>query len=74
MKVNNRKSIFEDLKKFSIFAKEGDFIEVTEWTNGEGVDISLGSSQGTRNISLTWGELDAINYLVLGLKYEKVSE
>lgn len=74
MKVNNRKSIFEDLKKFSIFAKEGDFIEVTEWTNGEGVDISLGSSRGTRNISLTWGELDAINYLVLGLKYEKVSE
>lgn len=74
MKVNNRKSIFEDLKKFSIFAKEGDFIEVTEWTNGEGVDISLGSSQGTLNISLTWGELDAINYLVLGLKYEKVSE
>lgn len=74
MKVNNRKSIFEDLKKFSIFAKEGDFIEVTEWTNGEGVDISLGSSQGTRNISLTWDELDAINYLVLGLKYGKVSE
>jgi hypothetical protein len=40
-------------------AKVGDVIEVTEWTNGEGWDISRENT----TISLTMGELQAITVL-----------
>ena len=46
-------------------AKDGDFIEVTEWTNGEGWDISIND----RLLHLTHGEFDAINYLTKVLEY-----
>lgn len=52
-------SISEDLKKFDYLAKEHDYIEVTEWHNGEGWNIDL---NGTA-IQLTDGQLKAINYL-----------
>lgn len=52
-------SIREDLRKFDYVAKEHDYIEVTEWSNGEGWNINL---NGT-NIQLTDGQLKAINYL-----------
>ena len=41
MEIKNRKCIFEDLNKFDIMAKKDDFIEVCEWTNGEGFDITI---------------------------------
>lgn len=43
-----------------IFATESDFIEVCDWKNGEGYDITIND----KNYSLTIGELEAINYLV----------
>lgn len=46
--------------------KKDDFIEVTEWTNGEGWDITIND----RVIPLTRGELDAIDYLTKGLDYD----
>ena len=67
MEINDRKSIFDDLKKYSHLAKEDDFIEVTEWTNGEGWDITIND----KHFSLTFGELDAINYLVKALEYKE---
>ena len=35
MEFNNRKSISDNLKKYDYLAKDDDFIEVIEWTNGE---------------------------------------
>lgn len=67
MKLVNKKSIHDDLKKYCVLAKDNDHIEVTEWTNGEGWDIIIND----KIISLTWGELDAINYLTKALAYEK---
>lgn len=61
----NRKSVNDRLRKYDFMAKEGDFVEVTQWTNGEGYDITIED----RKMSLTDGELDAINYLVQTLKY-----
>lgn len=46
-------------------AKDDDFIEVTEWTNGEGYDISIND----RHFNLTCGEIDAINFLVKTLEH-----
>ena len=52
----NRKSVNDNLRKYDHLAKKDDFIEVTEWTNGEGWDITIND----RVIPLTRGELDAI--------------
>ena len=64
--IINKKSVSENLDKFSPIFKKTDFIEVTEWTNGEGWDITIND----RVIPLTRGELDAIDYLTKGLDYD----
>lgn len=67
MKITNRKSVSDDLNKYDILAKSHSFVEVTEWTNGEGWDITFDD----KIISLTIGQLDAINYLTKTLEVEK---
>lgn len=67
MEFVNRKSISDKLTKYDCLAKDDDFIEVTEWTNGEGYDIVIND----KIISLTDGQLDAINYLTKSLEYSK---
>ena len=66
MEIKNRRCIIEDLNKFDIMAKKDDFIAVCEWTNCEGFDISITDK---KIISLTRGELDAINLLTKALDY-----
>lgn len=68
MEISERKAINDKLAKYCYCAKEDDFIEVTEWTNGEGVDIQINDN---KHFSLTRGELDAIQYLVMSLDYQK---
>ena len=65
MELNNRKSVMADLKKFSPIFNDNDFIEVTEWTNGEGWDITINE----RHFHLHMDELSAINYLTAYLEY-----
>ena len=65
MKKIKRESINDNLKKYDFLAKDSDFIEVTEWANGECWDISIND----KLFQLTFGELDAINYLVKSLGY-----
>jgi hypothetical protein len=67
MDIINRKSISDDLHKYDYLAKEHSFIEVTEWANGEGWDITIDD----KVMSLTYGQLDAIKYLTLALQYQK---
>lgn len=67
MKRQNLKSISDDLNKYSYVAKEGDYITVTEWANGEGWDIDLNG----KLIQLHDTELEAITYLTQVLMYEK---
>ena len=67
MEFNNRKSVSDKLKKYDYLAKDNDFIEVIEWTNGEGYDIIIND----KVISLTRGQLDAINYLTKSLEYSE---
>ena len=66
MERANRKSVNDNLRKYDHLAKKDDFIEVTEWTNGEGWDITIND----KVIPLTLGELDAIDYLTKGLDYD----
>ena len=66
MEFNSRKSVNDKLKKYDYLAKDNDIIEVIEWTNGEGYDIIIND----KIISLTRGQIDAINYLVGSLEYK----
>lgn len=65
LKIEERKSINCDLRKFDYLAKEGDFIEVTMWSNGEGVDVTIND----KILSLTDGQLEAIKYLKDSIDY-----
>lgn len=64
---NQRKSVNDNLYKYDILSKEDSYIEITEWTNGEGWDITIDN----KLISLTYGELEAINHLINLLQYNK---
>ena len=63
--ITMKKSANVDLHEFSIYGQGGDWLEVTEWVNGEGVDIIIEKiKDGTKNISLTYDELEAIINIV----------
>ena len=70
MKIYNKKSLSDDLKKYDYLSKDDDFIEITEWFNGEGISVTI----NTTTFELTFGQLDAINYLSQALKYESIKE
>jgi hypothetical protein len=59
-----RKSKFALLKPYDFMSGENDFIEVTEWHNGEGFDVMLERKCGVENFSLTWGQWEAVQALV----------
>jgi len=69
IETSNRKAVFMELFGICSFAKEtsGDFIEVTEWSNGEGFDIVMNNISGVKVFSLTWGEYKALKKLVKAL-------
>ena len=64
--MSNRKSVSDNLKLYDCLINDDKYIEVTEWINGEGWDISIGD----KLISLSRGELDAITYLTMTLDYK----
>ena len=63
LETYKRKSILAKLKNFCHLANDGAYIEITEWKNGEGVDLMLSSFQD-RIVQLTFGELKAIKKLI----------
>lgn len=72
METVSRTSIRDDLNKYDCLKnyKELNCIEVTEWFNKEGIDISIECENESKLFSLTYGELDAINYLSQTLKFK----
>jgi hypothetical protein len=67
--THKRRTRFSLLKPFCYFGKEHDYIEVTEWKNGEGFDVDI-NGRKTERMQLTWGEFDAIKALVKTLTDE----
>ena len=62
--------IWDNLGPYDYLAKPDDFIEIKRWSNGEGYDISINDNI----FSLSEGQLDAINYLIQKLRYEKLDD
>jgi len=63
MNKYTKRAVFSYLKKYDPLANEQDFIEVTEWKNGEGFDVEVVSNLSTR-FQLTWGEYTALKKMV----------
>lgn len=72
MEIQQRKSITDNLKKYCICSNgEHDFIEITQWANGEGIDVTIVSNGHEKSFSVTHGELEAIQYLRMTLDYQE---
>ena len=72
MEFVKRKSVHDKLSKYDYLSNRNsdDFIEVTEWANGEGITVAIKE----KTYELTYGQLDAINYLSQVLRYESIKE
>lgn len=64
MKFYKRKTVSSKLKGYDPFATNSDFMEVTEWENGEGFDIFISTQRQDKSFSLTFGEAALLNILV----------
>ena len=67
--ISTRISAHADLKDFCTFsmgnaAKASHYIEVTEWSNYEGVDVCIHDVNGERTFSMTYGQFDAMKACV----------
>jgi hypothetical protein len=59
-----RRAVFSELKGYCIHAGDNDYMEVTQWSNGEGYDISIDRKNGQEKFSLTFGEFDLLTVLM----------
>jgi hypothetical protein len=64
IEVSNRKAVFSELKGYCINAGDNDYLEVTQWSNGEGYDICIDRKNGQERFSLTFGEFDLLTVLM----------
>ena len=79
IEVKQRKSAFVDLADWCIMSMRpdlkdaGHFLEVTEWTNGEGYDVHISDADGERTFQLTWGQFEAMRKCIKAINkdYEK---
>ena len=60
----NRKTVFMELKQIDYLAKEGSFMELTAWTNGEGFDCTIDD----KNMQFTFDQFRAMKLLVKKLQ------
>jgi hypothetical protein len=64
VKVSQRRAVFAELKGYCSHSKENDYMEVTEWSNGEGFDIVIDRYRGSDKFSLSYGEWEMLQVLM----------
>jgi len=64
MEFKKRNSAFTELKEFCYLSGDNDYMEVTEWSNGEGFDINISDPTGEKTMAMTFGEYDALKKLI----------
>jgi hypothetical protein len=65
IQVSQRRTVFSELKPYCHHSGENDYMEVTEWSNGEGYDIMIDRKRGYgKIISLTHGEVELLMVLL----------
>lgn len=56
-------AVFKEIFDDDPLAKENDYIEVTEWFNGEGFDVNV-FSFGEQRFHMTWGQFKVLKKMV----------
>ena len=64
IKVDQRRAVFSELKPYCYISGEGDYMEVTQWTNGDGYDIEIDTKNRKERFSLTYGEWELLQVLM----------
>lgn len=64
IKVDQRRAVFAELKGYCHHSGSNEYMEVTEWSNGEGYDICIDRKTGGEKFSLTYGEVELLNVLL----------
>jgi hypothetical protein len=64
IRVDQRRAVFAELLPYCMFSGEDDYMEVTQWTNGEGYDIEIDSKNRKQRFSLTYGEWELLQVLM----------
>lgn len=64
IEVSNRRAVFAELKDYCMHSGDPDYMEVTEWVNGEGFDINIDRKRGMERFSLTYGEWELLQVLM----------
>jgi len=66
MKIDTctRRALFSELKSYCHHAEQGDYMEVTEWNNDEGCDITIHRARSNERFSLTHSELDLLTIMM----------
>ncbi len=62
--IKNRKCLFSEIGNYCYLSKPNDYVEITEWANGEGVDINISDVTGNRTIAMTWGEFKLVKKMM----------
>lgn len=65
----NRQCAFTELSDFCYLSKENDFMEIVEWKNGDGFDVTL-SATHEQMFALTYGQFKALKKLIKELDNE----
>jgi hypothetical protein len=73
IELDKRTSAFALLSEFCMFSMgerrdKGDFLEVTEWTNGEGYDVHISDVNGDKIFQLTWGQVRAFKKCIKAIE------
>jgi hypothetical protein len=75
IELSKRPAAMVDLENWCIMSAgrndKGDFLEVTEWTNGEGYDIHISDVDGQKTFTLTWGQFEAMKKCIKAIQNEQ---
>ena len=64
IEVSKRRAVFAELKDYCMHSGDHDYMEVTEWSNGEGYDILIDRKRGIERFSLSHGEWELLTVLL----------
>lgn len=64
IEVSKRRAVFAELKDYCMHSGDHDYMEVTEWSNGEGYDILIDRKRGIERFSLSHGEWELLQVLM----------
>lgn len=64
IEVSKRRAVFAELKGYCHLSSDNDYMEVTEWSNGEGYDICINRKSDGEKFSLTYGEWELMQVLM----------